>query len=90
MGWSTQMTTKSCRFLSTEWVNSKLKQVLVGTITLKDGKLFFKAEKGNEIEMKNIMSMRGNIDPTKWFNALPKAFDGIALRAQMSNGKKKT
>jgi len=80
------MTSRSCELHSTEWgkgKNSTLKQVLIGTITLEDGKLTSKAEKGNELEMKNIMKQAKDQDPEDWFEALPENFDGVALRAKM-------
>jgi hypothetical protein len=74
-----------CEILGTEWPidSDGLDQVLIGTITLKDGKLSFKAEKGHEIEMKNVMKRREGEDPTNWFNRLPEIFNGAALRARL-------
>jgi hypothetical protein len=76
-----------CEILGTERSASgdDLNQILVGTITLKDGKLSSKAEKGseNKIEMDNIMKRREGEDPTKWFKRLPEIFDGAALRARL-------
>jgi hypothetical protein len=71
-----------CEFLETNWGEGPA-QTLVGTIILKNGKLSSKAEKGHEIEMKNIMGHRMGEDPTKWFNRLPEIFNGAALRARL-------
>jgi hypothetical protein len=71
-----------CEILGTNWGEGPA-QTLVGTITLKDGKLSSKAEKGGRIEMDNIMRRREGEDPTKWFNRLPEMFDGAALRARL-------
>ena len=72
-----------CELLDTEW--GKHSQVLVGTITLKDGKLSYKAEKGHEMEMKNVMAQQklDGENPTDWFNRLPEIFWGAALRAHL-------
>jgi hypothetical protein len=71
-----------CEFLETNWGEGPA-QTLVGTITLKDGKLSSKPEKGHEIEMKNIMGHRMGEDPTRWFNRLEETYDGAALRARL-------
>jgi hypothetical protein len=76
------MKIEHCEILGTNWGEGPA-QTLVGTITLKDGKLFYKAEKGHEVEMKNVMAQSKGEDPTKWFNNLPRDFDGAALRARL-------
>lgn len=84
------MATKSCEILGMERAkgkNGRVHQVLVGTITLKGGKLSHKAEKGHSMEMSNIMGHRDGEDPTKWFNALEETYNGVSLRAEIKKGK---
>jgi hypothetical protein len=70
-----------CEILGTNW--GEPAQTLVGTITLKNGKLSSKAEKGHDVEMENVMLRSEGEDPTKWFNRLPEIFNGAALRARL-------
>jgi hypothetical protein len=70
-----------CEILGTNW--GEPTQTLVGTITLKNGKLSSKAEKGHNFEMENVMLRSEGEDPTKWFNRLPEIFNGAALRARL-------
>jgi hypothetical protein len=73
-----------CEILETNWGWGKgPAQTLVGTITLKDGKLSSKAEKGHDVEMENIMLQSEGEDPAEWFNNLPRHFDGAALRVRL-------
>jgi hypothetical protein len=85
---------ESCEILSTEWTKKgdDLAQVLAGTITLKDGKLMCRAEKGHENSLKSVKDNKSYIgdkefdpdkDPEGWLKSLPHQYTGGFLRARL-------
>jgi hypothetical protein len=75
-------------------------QELAGTVTLKDGKISYKSQKGYEDFMKSLIGDKIIIgdktfdpkeDPAGWIRNLPKAYSGSAFRAKtVMKGNKKT
>lgn len=74
-------------------VSKKTGQVIAGTLTLKDGKIEAEPTHGYEVLMDKVMaepsfSSDGKVvdryqDPEAWFNALPKRYNGIYMRARL-------
>lgn len=80
---------ESCEILETNWGKGPA-QTLVGTITVKDGKLMCRAEKGHENSLRSVRDNKSYIgdkefdpakDPEGWLKSLPHQYNGSLLRA---------